>query len=99
MNLKKVTPRFFVSEQVNPHDIGLAAAQGIKTIICMTEKFVSQEEKKSSVEKSLFLWPMAEKNSLVPAVGGGGGEVSDRAVGEGESDPAVILQLRAFEFK
>jgi len=34
MNLKKVTPRFFVSEQIHPHDIGLAAAQGIKTIIC-----------------------------------------------------------------
>jgi len=34
MNLKKVTPRFYVSEQINAHDIGLAAAQGIKTIIC-----------------------------------------------------------------
>jgi sulfide:quinone oxidoreductase len=34
MKLKKVTPRFFVSEQINAHDIGLAAAQGIKTIIC-----------------------------------------------------------------
>lgn len=34
MNLKKVTPRFYVSEQINPRDIGLAAAQGIKTIIC-----------------------------------------------------------------
>ncbi len=34
MNLKKVSPRFFVSEQISPNDLGLAAAQGIKTIIC-----------------------------------------------------------------
>ncbi len=34
MNLKKVTPRYYVSEQINPHDLGMAAAQGIKTIIC-----------------------------------------------------------------
>ncbi len=34
MNVKKVSPRFFVSEQIDPHDIGVAAVQGIKTIIC-----------------------------------------------------------------
>lgn len=34
MNIKKVSPRFFVSEQISLNDTGLAAAQGIKIIIC-----------------------------------------------------------------
>ena len=34
MNLKKISPRLFVSEQINPADAGRIAAQGIKTIIC-----------------------------------------------------------------
>ena len=34
MNIRKVSPRFFVSEQISGHDVGAVAAQGIKTIIC-----------------------------------------------------------------
>jgi sulfide:quinone oxidoreductase len=34
MNIRKISPRFFVSEQISAADIGAAAAQGIKTIIC-----------------------------------------------------------------
>ncbi len=34
MNLKKIFPRLFVSEQINPADAGRIAAQGIRTIIC-----------------------------------------------------------------
>ncbi len=33
MNMKKITPRVFVSEQITTTDIGVASAQGIKTII------------------------------------------------------------------
>ena len=34
MNIRKISPRFFVSEQISSHDVGAVAAQGIKTIIC-----------------------------------------------------------------
>lgn len=34
MNIRKISPRFFVSEQLTASDLGAAAAQGIKTIIC-----------------------------------------------------------------
>ena len=34
MIIREVTPLFFVSEQLRPGDLGLASAQGIKTIIC-----------------------------------------------------------------
>ena len=33
MNIKKLSPRFFVSEQIAIADLGVASAQGIKTII------------------------------------------------------------------
>lgn len=33
MNMKKLSPRFFVSEQIKTADLGVASAQGIKTII------------------------------------------------------------------
>lgn len=33
MNMKKITPRVYVSEQITTTDIGVASAQGIKTII------------------------------------------------------------------
>jgi len=33
MNMKKLSPRVFVSEQITTTDIGIASAQGIKTII------------------------------------------------------------------
>jgi sulfide:quinone oxidoreductase len=33
MNIKKLSPRFFVSEQITTADLGVASAQGIKTII------------------------------------------------------------------
>ncbi len=33
MNMKKITPLVFVSEQITTTDIGVASAQGIKTII------------------------------------------------------------------
>ena len=33
MNLKKVSPRFFISDQLSVTDIGIAAAQGIRTIV------------------------------------------------------------------
>ncbi len=33
MNMKKLSPRVFVSEQITTADIGIASAQGIKTII------------------------------------------------------------------
>ena len=33
MNMKKLSPRFFVSEQIRTADLGVASAQGIKTII------------------------------------------------------------------
>ncbi len=33
MNMKKLSPRFFVSEQITTTDLGVASAQGIKTII------------------------------------------------------------------
>jgi len=33
MNMKKLSPRFFVSEQITTTDLGIASAQGIKTII------------------------------------------------------------------
>ncbi len=33
MNLKKVTPRFLVSDQLSVTDIGIAAAQGVRTIV------------------------------------------------------------------
>jgi len=33
MNMKKLSPRFFVSEQISTTDLGIASAQGIKTII------------------------------------------------------------------
>ena len=34
MNIKNITPRFFVSGQISVTDVGIAAAQGITTIIC-----------------------------------------------------------------
>ena len=34
MNIKSITPRFFVSGQISVTDVGIAAAQGITTIIC-----------------------------------------------------------------
>ena len=34
MNIRKVSPRFFVSEQISALDVGAVAAQGIKTIMC-----------------------------------------------------------------
>ena len=34
MNIKKVSPRLFVSEQISVSDAALAAEHGIKTIIC-----------------------------------------------------------------
>lgn len=33
MNLKKVTPRFLVSDQLSVTDVGIAAAQGVRTIV------------------------------------------------------------------
>ncbi len=33
MNMKKLSPRFFVSEQISTTDLGVASAQGIKTIM------------------------------------------------------------------
>ena len=33
MNLKKVSPRFYISDQITGTDIGVAAAQGIRTIV------------------------------------------------------------------
>jgi sulfide:quinone oxidoreductase len=33
MNMKKISPRFFVSEQISTTDLGVASAQGIKTIM------------------------------------------------------------------
>ena len=33
MNLKKVSPRFFISDQLSVTDVGIAAAQGIRTIV------------------------------------------------------------------
>ncbi len=33
MNLKKVSPRFFISDQLSITDVGIAAAQGIRTIV------------------------------------------------------------------
>jgi len=34
MNIRKITPTFFVSEQLSELDIDVVAAQGIKTIMC-----------------------------------------------------------------
>ena len=34
MNIRKVSPSFFVAEQIAVSDISAAAAQGIKTVIC-----------------------------------------------------------------
>ena len=34
MNIKNISPRFFVSEQLISLDVGAVAAQGIKTIMC-----------------------------------------------------------------
>ena len=33
MNMRKLSPRFFVSEQITTADLGVASAQGIKTVI------------------------------------------------------------------
>ena len=42
--IKKVTSRFSVSAQVNPGDAVLAAAQGIKTIICNRPDHESEDQ-------------------------------------------------------
>lgn len=34
MNMKKISPQFFVCEQIKVSDVELAATHGIKTIIC-----------------------------------------------------------------
>jgi len=34
MDIRKVSPRFFVSEQISAPDVDAVAAQGIKTIMC-----------------------------------------------------------------
>lgn len=34
MLIKKISPQFFVSEQISGADVGVAAAQGVKAIIC-----------------------------------------------------------------
>jgi sulfide:quinone oxidoreductase len=34
MKLKKISPKVFISAQINPDDTSRAAGQGIKTIIC-----------------------------------------------------------------
>ena len=35
MNISKISPRFYVSEQISGHDVGAVAAHGITTIICI----------------------------------------------------------------
>jgi sulfide:quinone oxidoreductase len=34
MNIKEISPRLFVAEQITAGDVAVAAAQGVKTIIC-----------------------------------------------------------------
>jgi sulfide:quinone oxidoreductase len=48
MNIKKVSPRFSVVEQISAADLGAAAAQGIKTIICNRPDDESQGQPSSS---------------------------------------------------
>ena len=48
MNMKKLSPRFFVSEQITTADLGVASAQGIKTIINNRPDNEAQEQPKSA---------------------------------------------------
>ena len=48
MIIKKITPGFFVADQISVADVGTAAAQGVKTIICNRPDHESQGQPLSS---------------------------------------------------
>jgi len=48
MNIKKISPRYYVSEQLSVSDIGAVAAKGIKTIFCNRPDHEAQGQTESS---------------------------------------------------